>query len=247
MIYDILQLTVANKKSFESELISPVNEKKSSPVSIELSEDLNKFLNKLVHEKAKVTGAIGAIVINCNPFTLGHRYLIEQALLQCDFLYIFVVEEDKSYFSFNDRLSLIQQGVSDLQNVKILPSGKFILSAVTFKEYFTKDQQQDVVVDPTKDLELFGKHIAPTLNITKRFAGQEPTCPITSQYNNAMATVLPQLGIDFIVLERKAIEGKSISASYVRLLLKNNEWDKIEKLVPRSTFDYLRRIKVFRA
>ena len=40
----------------------------------------------------------GAVVMNCNPLTLGHRYLIEQALKQCDYLMIFVVQEDKSFF-----------------------------------------------------------------------------------------------------------------------------------------------------
>lgn len=52
----------------------------------------------------------GAIVMNCNPFTKGHRYLIEQALKTVEYLYIFVVEEDKSYFKFQDRLKMVKGG-----------------------------------------------------------------------------------------------------------------------------------------
>lgn len=40
---------------------------------------------------------IGAIVMNANPFTLGHRWLVEQAARQCDWLHLFVVKEDASF------------------------------------------------------------------------------------------------------------------------------------------------------
>ncbi len=41
---------------------------------------------------------IGGIVMNCNPFTLGHKYLVEYAAREMDYLYLFVVEEDLSFF-----------------------------------------------------------------------------------------------------------------------------------------------------
>lgn len=53
---------------------------------------------------------IGSIVMNCNPFTLGHRYLVEEASRQSDLLYIFVVEEDKSDFPFEDRFNMVKAG-----------------------------------------------------------------------------------------------------------------------------------------
>ena len=80
----------------------------------------------------------GAIVMNCNPFTRGHRYLIESAAKQVDTLYVFVVEEDKSFFPFTERLMLVRNGIKDLSNVIVLPSGKFMISSLTFPEYFVK-------------------------------------------------------------------------------------------------------------
>ncbi len=76
--------------------------------------------------------------MNCNPFTLGHRYLIETCAEKCDMLIVFVVQEDKSYFLFEDRLSLVQEGCSDLENVCVTGSGEFILSSLTFSEYFCR-------------------------------------------------------------------------------------------------------------
>lgn len=76
--------------------------------------------------------------MNCNPFTLGHRYLIEEACSQVDILYVFVVEEDKSYFKFEDRIEMVRQGTKDLKQVQVLPSGKYIISKETFAQYFKK-------------------------------------------------------------------------------------------------------------
>ena len=45
----------------------------------------------------------GSIVMNCNPFTLGHRYLIEYAAKNVDNLYIFVVEMTGSVSFCTDR------------------------------------------------------------------------------------------------------------------------------------------------
>ena len=63
--------------------------------------------------------------MNCNPFTLGHRYLIEQASEKVDHLYVFVVEEDKSFFPFSDRIGLVKKGTADLKNITVKPSGKY--------------------------------------------------------------------------------------------------------------------------
>jgi len=85
--------------------------------------------------------------MNCNPFTLRHRYLIEKALEQCGYLIIFVVQEDKSAFPFEDRLRLVREGTADLDHVAVIPSGKFVLSSLTFSEYFNKAEMQGRTVD----------------------------------------------------------------------------------------------------
>ena len=129
---------------------------------------------------------VGALVMNCNPFTLGHQYLVEYAAAKVVKLYLFVVEEDKSEFPFADRIDLVREGVKNFSNVEVLPSGKFIISQTTFSGYFSKAELQDVQVDSSEDVEIFGKEIAPTLGITIRFAGEEPTDNVTRQYNETM-------------------------------------------------------------
>ncbi len=187
-------------------------------------------------------GKIGSIVMNCNPFTNGHRYLIECASKEADIVYIFVVEENKSAFSFKDRIELVKEGVKDIENVIVLPSGKLILSAITFPEYFIKDSIKEVNVDTSKDIEIFGKLIAPTLNIQTRFVGHEPLDPITRQYNQTMKDILPRHDIEVIEFERVNLDNVPVSASRVRQLLTNKNWAEISKLVPKCTLDFLKKI-----
>ena len=183
---------------------------------------------------------IGAIVMNCNPFTLGHQYLVEFAAAQVVKLYIFVVEEDKSEFPFADRLELVRQGVKNFSNVEVLPSGKFIISQQTFSGYFNKSELQDVQVDSSMDVEIFGREIAPELGITIRFAGEEPTDNVTRQYNETMKKILPRYGVEFREIPRKTFGDEFISASKVREALKCGNFDKIKNLVPDTTLLYLR-------
>lgn len=203
--------------------------------------ELYEYINTLKSKRVSLPegSTTGAIVMNCNPFTLGHRYLIEQAASQCDLLYIFVVEENKSVFSFEDRFMLVKQGTADLPNVKVMPSGSFMISTLTFPEYFNKDNPDAIKVDPSMDVEIFGKHIAPALGITVRFAGEEPLDVVTNRYNETMKRILPSFGVEFRVIPRKEADGGVISASRVRECLKNKDFVTIHHLVPDSTFMYL--------
>ena len=179
--------------------------------------------------------------MNCNPFTKGHQYLIEQAASQVDYLYIFVVEEDKSFFTFADRFELVKAGTAQLNNVIVVPSGEHVLSYKTFPVYFRKEEQKTAKVDATQDVEIFARYIAPRLGITYRFAGEEPIDMVTKQYNEQMAEILPQFGIEFIEIPRKATvsDNEVISASRVRRLMKEEKWDEIRELVPETTYEYL--------
>lgn len=196
-------------------------------------------LTKIYHDYLRPV--VGAIVMNCNPFTKGHRYLVEQALNKCDKLIVFVVEEDKSYFPFVDRLALVKENLADLKNVLVLPSGQFILSARTFKEYFNKESLQDRKIDASLDVALFGREIAPSLDISIRFAGEEPLDKVTAQYNAEMRHLLRQYDVKFEEIPRLKREGMPISASHVRRLLKERDFRNIRKLVPDATYRYLRR------
>lgn len=193
---------------------------------------------KTMHVK-NITGKIGAIVMNCNPFTNGHRYLIETAAKQCQVLYVFVVEEDKSFFSFKERYALVKIGTRDIPNVVVMPSGSFMISTLTFPEYFNKDAPSETKIDPSGDVEMFGKYIAPALDINVRFAGEEPLDIITKQYNDTMERILPAMGIEFNIIKRKETGGKPISASRVRKCLETKDFREIRNLVPETTFKYL--------
>ena len=202
------------------------------------SEGFKQYLAYLREHKTSGRNN-GAIVMNCNPFTLGHRYLIETATREVEDLFVFVVEEDKSFFPFADRLALVQKGTVDLPNVHILRSGQFIISALTFPGYFYKDENKDAIVDTSRDVDLFARYIAPELGITVRFAGEEPLDPVTRQYNEAMAERLPMYGIRFCEIPRKADETNVISASRVRAAIQQGDWESIKGLVPPTTMDYL--------
>lgn len=189
--------------------------------------------NPLRYEK------IGSIVMNCNPFTYGHRYLVEDALKIVDFLLIFVVEEDKSVFSFDERFVMVCDGVADMKNVMVVPSGPFILTQTSFPEYFVKASDEDLTENVENDVTVFAERIAPPLNIKYRFAGQEPEDIVTNEYNIAMKKILPQYGIEFAEIPRKQIEGRYISGSKAREYLDSGNLEELKKLVPQSTLRIL--------
>jgi coenzyme F420-reducing hydrogenase beta subunit len=219
--------------------------RQSTKLDPKLEQMLQEYLHSLEQYRPIVEhGKIGSIVMNCNPFTLGHRYLIEYAASRVDKLFVFAVEEDKSFFPFLDRIELIHKGTADLSNVTVLPSGKFIISQITFKAYFIKDEIKDSIIDPSDDIEIFAERIAPKLNISVRFAGEEPLDNITLQYNQTMGRILPGYGINFEVIPRREYGGNPISASRVRALLKEKKFDEIAKLVPDTTLQFLRTFNI---
>lgn len=203
--------------------------------------ELQKYLISLKEIKKifKTPKKIGIVIINANPFTLGHRYLIETALQNVDFLYVAVVQEDSSFFSFKNRFSLVQDGTMDLKNLRVIPSGKWCISALSFPEYFQKDKINDKIVDPLKDVLIFSKYIVPALGINVRFVGEEPIDNVTRAYNFYLKQELPIYGVDLYEIPRKLLGNQIISASMVRNLLKEGKFDNIKELVPESTFVFL--------
>ncbi|WP_326907518.1 [citrate (pro-3S)-lyase] ligase [Sedimentibacter sp. MB31-C6] len=204
---------------------------------------INDYLASLENPE-KISKDIGAIVMNCNPFTLGHEYIIEYASNNCDLLHIFLVEEDKSIFPFEIRYELVKEGVSKFNNIILHRSGNYIISSTTFPTYFIKDKYKRANVYAELDLNIFAKHIAPALNITKRFVGHEPYCAVTNQYNNLMKKILPIHNIDVVEIERKEIKGKAISASSVRDSIKKyGISEELKELVPITTYNFLKSKK----
>ncbi len=191
----------------------------------------------------------GSVVVNCNPFTLGHRRLIEYASGACRWLYVLVVQEDRSLFPFDVRFRLVSEGTADLSNVTVVPGGPYVISSATFPTYFTRiraggDTEKITGLYAALDLEMFRKHVAPTLRIGSRFVGTEPFCPVTSVYNEMMKRILPAPGEDrhavsVVEMPRFREEGVPVSASRVRNLIRERKMKDVEKLVPEVTWKWL--------
>ena len=179
-------------------------------------------------EKTKTGGKSAALVMNANPFTLGHQYLVEKAAAACDTLHLFVVSEDAR---------LVEAGVAHLPNVVLHDSGPYIISNATFPSYFLKDEAAVIDGHARLDLAVFTK-IAAALNITARYVGEEPTSQVTGLYNKIMCEQLPKAGIECIVVSRKEADGKAISASTVRQCLQSGDWETLKTLLPQTSLDY---------
>ncbi len=183
----------------------------------------------------------GAVVMNCNPLTRGHLALIEYAAQRCRLLRLFLVEEDRSVFPFADRLMLVQQGVAHLPNVRVHPSGPYMISQLTFPSYFLKEGDDAARIQAELDATVFAEKIALPLQITIRFVGEEPSCPATRQYNLALRAILPDHGVALEEIPRRCADnGEIISASRVRELLCRRDPDRsLLRYVPQATLDYL--------
>ncbi|MBQ0026205.1 MAG: [citrate (pro-3S)-lyase] ligase [Lachnospiraceae bacterium] len=182
-------------------------------------------------------GKNGAIVMNANPFTLGHKYLIETAAAQCDHLHVFVVSEDASLVPADVRYKLVCEGTAHLPNVIIHKTGSYIISNATFPSYFLKDSELVIRSHAELDINIFAK-IAKAAHINVRFVGEEPLSQVTGIYNEVMASLLPKNGVEVVIVPRLC-EGKDvISASTVRSLIKSGDFDSLSRLVPDTTLAY---------
>jgi [citrate (pro-3S)-lyase] ligase len=178
---------------------------------------------------------IGAAVMNCNPFTLGHRYLIETAAKECDHVYVFVLSEDQSRFSTHDRMEMVRLGTADLANVTVLPTGPYLISNATFPTYFLKDREGASQVHCKLDIAIFENYFVPKFGITHRYVGTEPLSPVTAQYNEALKENLKK--VTLVEIPRLETGTVPVSASAVRSALDAGE--DIRKLVPESTYQYV--------
>lgn len=188
---------------------------------------------------------IGGIVLNANPFTLGHRYLVEKAAAECDWLHVFVVKEDLSQFSYQDRFRLVSEGLKDIAHVTVHHGSKYIISRETFPGYFLKQKATIESSFTGIDLLMFREHIAPALGINRRYVGTEPRDKTTGAYNGSMKHWLSEVSlaappIEVIVIDRLEANGAPVSASTVREKLASGDLNGIEALVPPATSAFLK-------
>lgn len=201
-------------------------------------EGIREFVGSL--PKAAEAGKIGAAVMHCNPFTLGHRYLVETAAKNCDHLYVFVLSEEGAMFSPEDRMEMVKAGTADLPNVTVLPTGPYLISSATFPSYFLKDKEKLPEIQCRLDIEVFTRYFAPHFGITHRFVGSEPFSPSTALYNEALMTYLPPAGIRVTELPRMEIGDTAVSARAVRSWLEAGEKEKAAAMLPKTTVEILK-------
>ena len=194
------------------------------------------YLDQLAKEKEEGKRS-AALVMNANPFTLGHQYLVEKAAAENDILHLFIVSEDASLVPFPVRKKLVMEGTAHLKNIRYHDSGPYIISSATFPSYFQKDQEAVIESHALLDLTVFTR-IAQAMNITRRYVGEEPNSLVTGIYNEIMQKKLPENGIECIIVPRLQSEGKAISASTVRQAIKAGNWEALKELVPKTTLDY---------
>lgn len=199
---------------------------------------IRSFLDKI--QKKRVEGKIvSSVVVNCNPFTLGHKYLIEKASEESDVVHVFVVSEDKSVFSANVRYKLVEEGLRHLKNVVIHKGEEYIISSATFPSYFIKKLDEVVKIHTLLDIKIFAEYIVPTLGINRRYVGEEPSCEVTRTYNNTMKELLPRYNVEVIEVPRIGVGNNITSASRVRKLIKENNFLELKNLIPESTYKFL--------
>ena len=178
-----------------------------------------------------------ALVMNANPFTNGHLYLVEKAAAENDILHLFMVSEDASLVPYSVRKRLIMEATSHLPNICYHDSGPYIISNATFPSYFQKDESSVITGHALLDLTIF-KSIAQTLHINRRYVGEEPTSQVTGIYNQIMAEELPKSNIECIIVPRLESNGAAISASTVRQAIHDGKIDSIKPLVPEATYKF---------
>jgi [citrate (pro-3S)-lyase] ligase len=200
-------------------------------------DGFSRYLAGLKAQSRETGGTAAAIVMNANPFTLGHRWLVEQAAARCDLLHLFVVTEDASLVPFPVRERLVREGVADLPNVLVHQTGSYMISSSTFPSYFIKDQGDVIQAQARLDLQVF-QRIAGALGISARFVGEEPFSQVTAIYNRIMAEELPKEGLRCVILPRREESGAPISASRVRQLIHDGRTEEIRPLVPESTYRF---------
>lgn len=251
-IYDVIKNSLEKPcdKNLKKNTIYNVFKPNYKDLELYHISDYIDMLNRKSLKIPKAAQMIGCIVMNCNPFTLGHKYLVEYALSHCDYLFVFIVQEDKSYFHFSDRFRIAMENCKCYESVCVIPSGNLIASNYTFPEYFKREEHRDngftsssMRITPVLDFRVFGSYIAPVLRIKKRFIAEEPLDKVTRQYNQYMKRILSEFDIDVVEIPRKTlIDGEIISASKVRKMYKERSFDKMREMLPDITYSELIRL-----
>ena len=231
--------TPNNKEVFKSLRLSEVG----STSKVILLEggfyNIDDWINDVKKEIGPKKGKRGAIVANCNPMTLGHKYLVSEALEYVEELLLFVVEEDASVFPFKNRYEIVKEELKDMENVKVLKGGYYIISSGTFPTYFIKKQDDQLDVYTELDATIFAKRVAKGLDINIRFIGTEDKDIVTNTYNRALIKLLGDYDVETKLIPRLKIANKTVSATTIRNLIKEDKYEDAYKYLTKSSKRFL--------
>lgn len=205
-----------------------------------VTPDVAEFVSEIPQVDNQANQKVAAIVMNANPFTLGHQHLVKMASDENDLVYVFVVANDVSLFSFDERLKLVKEGTKAFSNVKVVSGGDYMVSPATFPAYFLKTPDDLIAVQTAIDAAVFKNQIAPGLNIKRRYIGKEPISRTTHFYNVSLAHELGP-DIEVIVIDRLEKDGQIVTATKVRQLIKDGNLKEINKFVPETTYEFIKK------
>ena len=77
-------------------------------------------------------GRVGCVVMNANPMTLGHCYLIEEASRQVDTLLLSRLRMMSLQFSYAERIAILRDATSAFHNVTVVEGSHYAISRSTF-------------------------------------------------------------------------------------------------------------------
>lgn len=204
------------------------------------SKELDSYVNELSkHRRPNDTKNNGCVVVNANPCTNGHLHLIGEARKEVDFLYVFLVEQNTGPFKYLDRELMLKESIKDLDGVEVISGGSIFTTSKGYPGYFNRSGRQ---TNPLLNHKIFAKRIAPALNISKRFFGEEPDDDVTRQLNVTALEYLPKHGVEVKIIDRLTFNEAPVSAKTVRKLYYNRQYESLEKLVPEFVFHYLKLI-----
>ncbi|WP_235805543.1 [citrate (pro-3S)-lyase] ligase [Liquorilactobacillus oeni] len=201
--------------------------------------NIETYLSHVPRVTNQVHKTVAAIVMNANPFTKGHRYLVERAARENDLVYVFVVNNDVSLFSTSERFKLVTRGVADLKNVIVVDGGSYMVSYLTFPSYFLPDKEDKIKYQTTIDARIFRNKIASELNIKKRYIGTEPFSKTTGIYNKVLKDELPPRVTVVEAARQKDDTGSVITATKVRKMIAANNVKAICNFVPQTTYKFI--------
>jgi len=229
-----------NKKFFLDSNFSLIYENDQVSMLENKGELITDKLKKIKNSLKLDRGTTASIVMNCNPVTNGHMYLIETAAKNNHNVIIFLVEENKSIFDFETRYKLLKKSINHLKNVWIVPSTKYIISSATFPTYFLKEITDYSSLYMDIDISIFNNYFMPIFSIDFRYVGDEPLDQTTNLYNQMLKEILKD---KLIVIDRVKKDQEVISASYVRKLAEQKRFKDIKLITPKATYCFLKSNK----